>query len=708
MTTITQLSPRILLIDDNRAIHEDFRKILGNRSSQNASFSKAKAALFDETPKTAEPASFEIDSAYQGREGLEMVEKAVAEGRPYAVAFVDVRMPPGWDGIETVSHIWQRYPDLQIVICTAYSDYAWEDIIRHLGQSDSLVILKKPFDNVEVLQLAHALSKKWRLTLEAKTHIQNLDRLVLARTRDLRISDERFAKAFRGNPLPMAIQALKNNHFIDVNHSFLGLGDWCLQEVIGRTPAELNLYADEKVAAELGTRISSRKPVRHLRAQLRTKAGQLRETLLFAEPLDLDSEPHMLLLVQDITEQVNLEQQLRQAQKMEAIGQLAAGVAHDFNNMLTVIQGQLSLVLLQREGDETIKTPLAEALSASQRAGILTRQLLAFSRKQVMERKPVKFSKLFGEISGLVERLIGEQIQIDFHCAADIPAVHADPCNLEQVIMNLAVNARDAMPQGGRLTFSAEALTISQDRIPANPEASSGDFVCLRVQDTGCGMDEATRTRIFEPFFTTKPVGKGTGMGLATVYGIVKQHKGWIELESEVGRGTTFRVYLPLSVDLRDTTLIRNTEPPAIPRRGHETILVVEDEPFVRRFVQAVLQAHGYTVFLAANAQEALEIWKTESEGISLLLTDMIMPGGVTGKELAEKLSADKPGLKVVFSSGYSLDVLGDDFRLCSGCALLQKPYRAQVLAATVRQCLDGQPRPGSVVNNRWAMAANF
>jgi two-component system cell cycle sensor histidine kinase/response regulator CckA len=708
MTTTTQVPPRILLIDDNRAIHEDFRKILGNRSSQDASFSKAKAALFDETPKASEAPTFEIDSAYQGREGLELVEKAVAERRPYAVAFVDVRMPPGWDGIETVSKIWQRYPDVQIVICTAYSDYGWEDIIRHLGQSDSLVILKKPFDNVEVLQLAHALSKKWRLTLEAKSHIENLDRLVMARTCDLRISEERFSKAFRSNPLPMAIQSLRSDQFIDVNDSFLQLGGWRSSEVIGRTAAELKLYPDEKMVVQLAGSVSARNPVWNLHAQFRTKASQVREVVLFAEPLDLDSEPHMLLLIEDVTEQLNLEQQLRQAQKMEAIGQLAAGVAHDFNNMLTVIQGQLSLLLLQREDDNTIKTPLTEALSASQRAGILTRQLLAFSRKQVMERKPVRFSKLFEQIGGLLERLIGEQIQMEFQCPESIPAVQADPCNLEQVIMNLAVNARDAMPQGGRLVLSVEAVTVSDSRAAMNSEASAGDFVCLTVRDTGCGMDEATRARVFEPFFTTKPVGKGTGMGLASVYGIVKQHKGWIELESELGRGTAFRVYLPVSVDLRDTTLIRNSELPADSCRGHETILVVEDEQFIRRFVQAVLQERGYDVLLAADAQEALEIWRRHSERISLLLTDMIMPGGVTGKELAEKLGADKPELKVIFSSGYSLDVLGDDFRLSSGYSLLQKPYQALVLAATVRQCLDGQPTPGGVINNRWATAANF
>ena len=320
----------------------------------------------------------------------------------------------------------------------------------------------------------------------------------------------------------------------------------------------------------------------------------------------------------------------------------------------------------------------------------MTRQLLAFSRKQVMEQKPVKLSKLFDQLGSLLQRLIGEQVQVEFGSAAGIPPVHADRCNLEQVILNLAVNSRDAMPNGGRLTFSAEAVSVSPVRAKSNPEAFPGNFVCLTVKDSGCGMDEATRARVFEPFFTTKEPGKGTGMGLATVYGIVKQHKGWIEFESEVGRGTTFRIYLPVSDQLSDTSLVTKPEIDTEFCQGDETILVVEDEEFVRRFVQTVLESNGYKTLLAGNAAEALEVWKRNSEEVSLVLTDMIMPGGVTGKELVEQLVRKKKNLKVIFTSGYNVDALRSDRHLCSGYSLLQKPYQAQALAATVRRCLDG------------------
>jgi two-component system, cell cycle sensor histidine kinase and response regulator CckA len=698
---------RILVIDDNPAIHEDFRKVLGGLPPNEPSFVEAKARLFDEAPKPAHALEFEIDSAFQGQEGLAMVEQSIQQGRPYALAFVDVRMPPGWDGVETISHIWRKYPELQVVLCTAYSDYSWEDIIKHLGQSDSMLILKKPFDNVEVLQLAHSLTKKWRLTQQARIRMEDLDRLVNERTRELRISEERFSKAFECSPLPMTIQTLRDQRFLDVNNSFLQLSGYAREEMLNQTPAELAIWVDAKSEAGFVGRVLENKSIRNLRSQFRTKSGQVRETLVFAELFNLETEPCFLTLTEDISERLNLESQLRQAHKMEAIGQLAAGVAHDFNNILTVIQGHVSLVLSGNKVDQQDEASLKQTLAASERAGNLTRQLLAFSRKQIMECKPVKLDRLFDQLGPMLQRLIGEQIQIEFHSPPLLPPIHADLCNIEQVLMNLAVNARDAMPQGGRLTISATGLHISQSDTNANPEAYVGQFVCLSVSDTGCGMDDATKSLIFEPFFTTKEVGKGTGMGLATVYGIVKQHKGWIELDSRVGCGTTFRVYLPESVELCDATLPAKPETPPSSLEGDETILIVEDEPFLRKFVQTVLGTYGYKVLLAADAAQALEVWRQQKNDIALLLTDMVMPGGINGKELAEILRAQSPGLKVIFTSGYSLDVLGDNYRLTVGSDLLQKPYSASVLVAAVRQCLDTEGAHG-VLNNRWPMAGNL
>jgi CheY-like chemotaxis protein len=290
-------------------------------------------------------------------------------------------------------------------------------------------------------------------------------------------------------------------------------------------------------------------------------------------------------------------------------------------------------------------------------------------------------------------------------CPPGLPAIYADACNIEQVIMNLVVNARDAMPHGGRLTVSADAVEVDVAVAAENPEASTGRYVCLSIADTGCGMDAATRARIFEPFFTTKDVGKGTGMGLATVYGIVKQHNGWLVVESEVGKGTVFRVYFPVSNGIPDTWPMPSVAAPTAPRSGNETILLVEDEPGLRDLFNSVLAQQGYRVLTATTASEALLLWKSHSNAISLLLTDMVMPGGTTGKELADQLAGEKPALKVIFTSGYSLDVLGENGPAAGACSLLQKPYRPELLIKTVRDCLDAGTFPGGVVNNRWATA---
>jgi signal transduction histidine kinase len=279
-----------------------------------------------------------------------------------------------------------------------------------------------------------------------------------------------------------------------------------------------------------------------------------------------------------VTERLKLEAELRQAHKMEAIGQLAAGVAHDFNNILTIVQGHLSLVISRNHLETKAQHSLAQALAASERAGTLTRQLLAFSRKQVIERRPLNLSALFDQVEAMLERLIGEHIQIEFHCPDELPRVFADRCNLEQVLINLALNSRDAMPNGGKLTISASEYHAQRSPSDSTPETPNGHFVCIRVTDTGTGMDEATKARAFEPFFTTKGVGQGTGMGLATVYGILKQHQGWIAVESALGKGTTFFAYLPASVELDDPAVAPSPAPVQTGLDGHETVLVVEDE----------------------------------------------------------------------------------------------------------------------------------
>jgi two-component system cell cycle sensor histidine kinase/response regulator CckA len=695
------MNQRILVIDDNPAIHADIRKILVKSADTGSPMEQAEELLFGEQTAPDLSADFEIDSAYQGQDGLEKVKVALQENRPYALAFVDVRMPPGWDGIETISRIWEVYPELQVVICTAYSDYSWEEMTRKVKKSDSVLILKKPFDNIEVLQMAHALTKKWTLTQEAKSQLSNLDTMVNQRTaelqreiaertqaeHELRLSKERFAKAFRSSPIPMSIQSIESHRFLDVNDAYLQMTGFDRTELIGGSAFEIGVWPDPDSRRQIFDELKANKSIRNLEANIRTKAGQECFTLLSAELIELGGESYALISEHDISQRLQLEAQLRQAQKMQAIGHLAAGVAHDFRNILTVIQGHSNLRLLDRNMDSKVASSFQEITAAVERASKLTRQLLAFSRKQIIQLQAVDLNDLITQLSSMLARLIGEHIDLKCHYEPNLPTVEADVCSIEQVVMNLVVNARDAMPHGGKLTISTSAVIIDDAYAVNNPEASPGACVCMTVSDTGCGMDENTKQRLFEPFFTTKEVGKGTGMGLATTYGLIKQHNGWIEVESRLQHGSTFRVFLPASRKPVQPAEKKTALPGNF--KGQETILVVEDEEPVRRFVSELLHEYGYQVRLASNGVEALKVWKDHSKKIDLLLTDVVMPEDISGVHLADRLKAEKQNLKVIYTSGYSMELLEAGFQSRANVNFLPKPYHPLKLAETVRTCLD-------------------
>ncbi len=390
----------------------------------------------------------------------------------------------------------------------------------------------------------------------------------------------------------------------------------------------------------------------------------------------------------DITEQRLLEEQLRQSQKMDAIGQLAGGVAHDFNNLLMVIQGNASLALMSEQPEHEVRAIFQDILAATERASALTGQLLAFSRRQPMQARELDVNTVVGEVSRMLERLIGEHITLRTLFTGEATIVHADTAMIEQVLLNLAVNARDAMPQGGMLTLSTNVVS-GRDRPGGMPlEARAEVFVRIDVSDTGTGIGADSLPHIFEPFFTTKEVGKGTGLGLATAFGIAQQHGGWLSVESEVGRGSTFSLFIPRHQNAQPSTSPEQVSKPAL-KRGSETILVVEDDATVRAIVLQVLNKHGYRIHQAVSGRSALDMWEKCHGEVDLLLTDMVMPGGVSGHELAQRLVAIKPGLKVIFMSGYSAEVFRGDFVLPERFAFLRKPYRAEELLAAVRQTLD-------------------
>ncbi len=399
----------------------------------------------------------------------------------------------------------------------------------------------------------------------------------------------------------------------------------------------------------------------------------------------------------DITDRTQLEEQLRQAQKMEAVGQLAGGVAHDFNNLLTAIIGHLGLLQDKQRLPPDMQESLEEIAKAARRAANLTSQLLAFSRLQVINIRPLDLNEVVTQLAKMLRRLLGEDIAVQLDFSPERLLFNGDASMIDQVVVNLAVNARDAMPAGGTMRIS----TSSQLRERRAGEAPADTLepvphVCLTVSDTGSGIPPEVLPRIFDPFFTTKEVGKGTGLGLATVFGIVQQHHGWIEVDSQTGRGTTFRIWLPRLTGTQEVDAEQESSPPA--RGRGEVILLVEDEPAVREVGLRSLRAQGYRVLTAANGQSALELWATHRQAIELLLTDVIMPGGITGLQLARRLQADKPTLRVVYTSGYNREAAGKELAVKEGVNYLAKPYDLDKLFQIVREALDsrhsGRPFP--------------
>ena len=392
-------------------------------------------------------------------------------------------------------------------------------------------------------------------------------------------------------------------------------------------------------------------------------------------------------IAEDITRRKEAEQHFRQAQKMEGIGQLAGGVAHDFNNLLAIIGGNVELFLMTAKNLEPeCREYLSHVAHATGRAAALNRQLLTFSRTNAMEMQQLDLNDITSSFTDMLRRIVGEHIMVQTEFAPVPPQIKADPGMIEQVLMNLVVNARDAMPKGGRLVIGTEVVLIDPPRAKLDARMRAGRFVCLSVCDTGTGIAPENMSRIFEPFFTTKGAGKGTGLGLATVFGIAEQHKGWVDVASEVGVGTTFRVYWPVS---SQDVATPNFSVARKPRGGTEKILFVEDEQSVREVVLLLLEHFGYKVTAADSAVSAQTTWSEQGGQFDLLLTDMVMPGGLSGLELGALLRAEKPGLKIILSSGYSEELAGAGVVEEKGCMFLHKPYSSLVLAETVRKCLD-------------------
>ncbi|MBZ5721663.1 MAG: response regulator [Acidobacteriia bacterium] len=481
---------------------------------------------------------------------------------------------------------------------------------------------------------------------------------------------------------------------LGVNPAFVTeLGYESASELVGHNLA--NLYADSQQWFHLADYFRSLLPFQGLTAEWVRKDGSPTAVRLSGRAIRGEGNAIFFeLFSEDVSERRTLEQQLRQAQKMEAIGRLAGGIAHDFNNLLMVISGYCEFLLDRIGSNPELRGPAQEIANAAERATSLTRQLLAFSRKQMLAPKVLDLNAVVTENLKMLTRLIGEDIDLVMVPGTDIGAVKADPGQVEQVIMNLAVNARDAMPHGGKLTIETANVELDENYARLHAPAVPGEYVMLAISDTGTGMDTDTQSHIFEPFFSTKGA-KGTGLGLSMVYGIVKQSGGYVWVYSEPGKGSTFKIYLP-RVDAAGEAMVALAPAASVSAvQGHETILLVEDEANLRQLAQHYLENQGYTVLAASDAAAAIQLSNHQSGPIHLLLTDVIMPG-MNGRELAQRIASVRPDTKVLYMSGYTENAIGHNGTLDAGIILLQKPFTLPALRTKVREVLD-TPLPQEV-----------
>lgn len=626
-------------------------------------------------------------------------------------AIVTDLMMPGMDGFE-LCRAWMRDDLLRavpfIVYTATYTDEKDRQLALDMGAAAYIVKPTEPDVLLQVLETVLAERAHARPDLENGEFFERYARRLHAKldkkleelaAREKQLVDYVTRCEAILDASPLAIVSVDPELRVRTwNYAAELLFGYTESEVVGRT---MNLLVPRDHTGELQTRLAEAtagKQIVRFETRRLHKDGKLLDvevSLRFIGP-----EIGFVGVVSSLAhrheaarERATLEQQLNIAQRMESVGRLAGGVAHDFNNLLTVILSHASFIESSLKPGAHLHEDAVRIREAGERAASLTRQLLAFSRRQTVRLEVLDIRQTIREMEKMLRRLIGEDVELTVNLGPDLGKVEADASQLEQVLMNLAVNARDAMADGGMLTIDARNVGIDRSGAEARPPLRPGRYVCLSVSDNGCGMDEETSARAFDPFFTTKELGKGTGLGLATVYGIVQQNGGFVWMNSRIGEGTTVEVYLPRS----DKALTpRFSNAPKAEARGHgEHIVFVEDDPMVRRLATRVLERAGFRVAAADGPKEALDLASNQDQPMDAMVTDVVLPG-MNGRELAKRVLAIRPGLKVLFTSGYTNDAIARHGVLNEGVTLLAKPFTASQLASSVRSVLDGET-PGGI-----------
>lgn len=611
----------------------------------------------------------------------------------FALVLLDVQMPD-MDGFET-AELMRSNPKtrhLPIIFVTAgMKDMSCQFKGYDAGAVDYLM---KPLEPVILRGKVKVFCELYLLRRELEQREASLEALVYERTAELvrtadhlLESEERYRNAFELAAAGIAHVAL-DGRFVRVNSK--------LCETVGRTPEELQKMTIgslthpedlELEQAELRSLLEGKVSSFEIEKRFIHKSGAVVWVhIAVALAREENGSPkYFISVIEDITTRKRLEEQLLQSQKMEAIGQLAGGIAHDFNNILSVIIGYGNLAQISMQTDNPQKTHIDQIISASEKAAQLTRSLLAFSRKQEMKQQSLELNCLIENAAKLLKRVIGEDIQLETVIHQGKLFVNADGGQIDQVLMNLATNARDAMPSGGRFSIATDLMEMDSTFVARHGFGRPGRYALINVSDTGKGMDASTVKRIFDPFFTTKESGRGTGLGMSIVYGIISQHNGFIQVYSEPGIGTTFRLYLPL---IESCDVAAATVPAKLPRGGTETILLVEDDQAVRELETSVLEGFGYKVLIAGDGLEAVETFRSQADSIDLVLLDMVMPK-MNGSEACREIRALRPGMRVLFISGYTADHIAERGLKEEGVELVMKPVSPPELARKVRELLD-------------------
>lgn len=703
---------RILVVDDNEAIHHDFRKILD--ADDRREFDAEEAEFFGEEFENTPHMKFALSFALEGRLALESVKKSRESGERYSVVFTDMRMP-GWDGLETAVRLWEIDPDLQIVICTAYSDKSWEEVMARVNNPERVLILKKPFDAIEVLQLAHALAEKWSLLQSSRQNFNDLEQAVCERTRALQTANGRLEweiarhEATEAELQRSKVALAEKAALLDKAQDAIFVHD--LQGKIlywNRSAARLydwpsDQTSDEESHLSIGGDPAQWEKARQTTLSTGEWSGELLQRTGGGRELIVESRwslvceeggsPSAFLVINtDITEKKQLEAKFLRAQRMEGIGTLAGGIAHDLNNILHPIS--LAMEVLRRQlGPSADRNLLDLVMTNADRATSLVKQVLLFARGAEGQRVAVPPNTLVDEVGNIIRATFPKTIDFQSRPAQEAWPFQGAPTQLHQVLLNLCVNARDAMPGGGTLTLSVENAEIDEMQATMQPEAVAGRYVVFSVTDTGTGIPENLREKIFDPFFTTKEHGKGTGLGLSTTLGIIRSHKGFISLTSKQGIGTTFRIFLPTYDTVASNDEVSDTGDAGELRGNNEMILVVDDEKPILAVMRSALESFGYRVMCAFDGAEAIKLYAQNRGQINGVITDISMPC-MDGVALISSLKKLDPSVKVIAMTGMTSDANIETIKRLGIERIIPKPYASHTILRALQELLTGS-NPG-------------